>query len=216
MDTKKNSGRIVIFGMILLIVAGIIVVALKGFNVSLMFGKHERINIKLDVNADLNKVEEICKETFGKKDFVVKGLEVFGDSVQINVASITDEEKNTLIEKINEGFGIQKTVENLNIKSVSNKRIRDVVKPYIVPMIISYVIVFVYMLIRFSKINAVKQIINAIWKIALLEAILISAIAVTRMAVDDLLISVLVLVAVADLVYCVKEGERELAIKLDE
>ena len=85
MDTRKNSGKIVILGIILLIVAGIIVVALKGFNVSLMFGKHETVNIKLDVDADVNKVREICKETFGKKDFVVKGLEVFGDSVQINV-----------------------------------------------------------------------------------------------------------------------------------
>lgn len=209
MDTRKNSRKLVILGIILLIVAGIIVVALKGFNVSLMFGKHETINIKLDVDADVNKVREICKETFGGKNFIVKGLEVFGDSVQINVESITDEEKNTLIEKLNEGFGIQKTVENLNIKSVSNKRIRDVVKPYIVPMIIAYVIVFVYMLIRFSKINAVEQIINSIWKMILLEAILVSAIAVMRIAVSDLLISILVLIAVFHLSYRVAACERE-------
>ena len=199
-----------ILGIILLIVAGIIVVALKGFNVSLMFGKHETVNIKLDVDADVNKVREICKETFGKKDFVVKGLEVFGDSVQINVASITDEEKSILIEKLNEGFGIQKTVENLNIKSVSNKRIRDVVKPYIVPMIIAYVIVFVYMFIRFARIDAVKQIGNAIWKMFLLQAILVSTIAVLRIAVNDLLISILILIAVAHLSYRVTICEKEM------
>lgn len=210
MDTRKNSGKIVILGIILLIVAGIIVVALKGFNVSLMFGKHETINIKLDVEADVNKVKEICKETFGKKAFVVKGLEVFRDSVQINVTSITDEEKNMLIDKLNEGFGIQKTVENLNIKSVSNKRIRDVVKPYIVPMIIAYVIVFVYMFIRFARIDAVKQIGNAIWKMFLLQAILVSTIAVLRIAVNNLLISILILIAVAHLSYRVTIGEKEM------
>ncbi len=215
MDTRKNSGKIVILGIILLIVAGIIVVALKGFHVSLMFGKHETINIKLDVDADVNQVREICKETFGKKDFVVKGLEVFGDSVQINVASITDEEKNMLIEKLNEEFGIQKTVENLNIKSVSNKRIRDVVKPYIVPMIIAYAVVFVYMFIRFAKLNAVKQIVNSIWKMVLLEAILVSAIAVLRIAVNDLLISILILIAVAHLSYRVAACEKEME-KIEE
>lgn len=215
MDTKKNSGKIVILGIILLIVAGIIVVALKGFHVSLMFGKHEAINIKLDVDADVNKVREICKETFGKKNFVVKGLEVFGDSVQINVSSITDEEKNILIEKLNEGFGTQKTVENLNIKSVSNKRIRDVIKPYIVPMIIAYVVVFVYMFIRFAKINAVKQIVNSIWKMILLEAILVNAIAVLRIAVNDLLISILILIAVAYLSYRVAACEKEME-KMEE
>jgi len=93
MDTNKNSKKIIILGVILLIIAGLIVVALKGFNVSLMFGKHEVVEIKMDKEIDLGLVKEACEETFEKKEFIVKELEVFGDSVQINVESITDEEK---------------------------------------------------------------------------------------------------------------------------
>ena len=39
----KNSKKIIILGIILLIIAGVIVVSLKGFNVSLMIGRHESI-----------------------------------------------------------------------------------------------------------------------------------------------------------------------------
>lgn len=216
MEVSKNAKKIVILGMILLVLAGIIVVALKGFRVSLLFGKHEIIAIKLGVDVDLNQVKQACNETFGKKEFVVKGLEVFGDSAQINVESITEEEKTTLIEKLNEKFGTQKTVENLNIVSVSNKRIRDVVKPYMVPMGISYVIVFLYMLIRFRKVNAVGQVISAVWKSALIEAILVSVIAITRIPVDELLISVLILIAAAYVSYRVFLGEGELENKARE
>ncbi len=216
MEVSKNAKKIVILGMILLVLAGIIVVALKGFRVSLLFGKHETIGIKLGVDVDLKQVEEACNETFGKKEFVVKGLEVFGDSAQINVESITEEEKTTLIEKLNEKFGTQKTVEDLNVVSVSNKRIRDVVKPYMVPMGISYVIVFLYMLIRFRKVNAVEQVVSAVWKSALLEAILVSIIAITRIPVNELLISVLILIAAAYVSYRVFLGEGELENKARE
>ena len=122
METNKNSKKIIIFGVILLIIAGIIVVALKGFNVSLMFGKHEVIELKIGKKVDLNVIKEICTEVFPKKEFVAKELEVFGDSMQINVKTITDEEKANLINQINEKFETSKTVEDLNINSVSNKR----------------------------------------------------------------------------------------------
>lgn len=210
MEENKNVKKIVILGIILLILAGIVVVALKGFNVSLLFGKHEAVQIKLDVDVDLKKVQEACEETFAEKKFVVRGLEVFGDSAQINVESITDEEKNTLIGKLNEKFGTEKTVEDLNISSVSNKRIRDVVKPYIMPMIILYVIVFIYMLIRFRSQNPVQLILTCIWKTILIEALLISVMAIGRVAVDEFLISVLVLIAIGYLCYQVSIGEKKL------
>lgn len=210
MDTNKNSKKIIILGIILLVIAGIIVVALKGFNVSLMFGKHEAIEIKVGTDVDLNVVNGICDEVFGNKKYVVKELEVFGDSAQINVSSITDEEKTNLVSKINEKFGVEKTVEDLNINSVSNKRIRDVVKPYVVPMLVSFAIIFIYMLIRFRKINPLKIIAKFIEKVVLIEAILLSIIAITRIPVNDVLINILMIIAVIELVVCISKSEDKL------
>ena len=210
MEDKNNNKKIITLGMILLILAGIIIVALKGVNVSLMFGKHEAIEIKLDTDVDINVIDEICKNVFLDKKIVVKELEVFGNSVQINVESITDEEKNNLIEKINEKFGTSKTVDDLKIYSVSNKRIRDVLKIYVKPMIISFAIIFAYMLIRFRKINAVNIIIDFIKKVILTEAIILSGIAIVRLPVSDLVINLLMVIAVIELICTISKNEKKL------
>lgn len=211
MEANKNNKKIVILGISLLILAGIIIIALKGLNVSLMFGKHESVEIKLDSEVDVATINEICKEVFGDKKFVVKGLEVFSDSAQINVESITDEEKNNLIEKINTKFETTKTVDDLKIYSVSNKRIRDVLKLYVKPMIISFAIVFIYMLIRFRKIGATKIIIDFMGKVIFTEAVLLSIVAITRLPVSDVIINLFMVVAVAQLVCSISKSEKNLA-----
>ena len=216
MDANKNSKKIIILGMILLIIAGIIVVALKGFNVTLMFGKHEAIELKLGKEINMNTVREICDEVFIDKKYVAKELEVFGDSFQVNVESITDDEKSNLISKVNEKFDTEKTVDDLNINSVSNKRIRDVVNPYILPMVITFAIVFVYELIRFRKINAVKLVIGQICKIILTEASLLSCIAIVRAPVDDLIINLLIVIPIIAVIMFLYDAEKKLGKTIEE
>lgn len=211
MDINKNSKKIVILGLILLMIAGLIVVALKGFNISLMFGKHEAIELKVGKEVNISQIEEICDDVFQDKKYVAKELEVFGDSLQINVKSITDEEKANLISKVNEKFETQKTVEDLNVHSISNKRIRDVVKPYIMPMLLIMVIVYIYSLIRFRNIQSVSLVMDSILKMILAEAILVSLIAIVRIPVDDFVIFLLMVVVIAKLVSFVNCNERKLA-----
>ena len=214
-SNKNNNKKIVILGIVLLILAGIIIIALKGVNVSLMFGKHEAIEIKLEKEVTVADMNQICNEVFDNKKFVVKGLEVFSDSIQINVESITDEEKNNLIEKINEKYETSKSVDDLKVYTVSNKRIRDVVKDYIKPMIISFAIIFVYMLIRYRKINAIKIIKDFFEKIILIEAILLSVVAIIRLPVSNSLINLFMILAVAELIYYISQSEKKLE-KIDE
>ena len=214
-SNKNNNKKIVILGIVLLILAGIIIIALKGVNVSLMFGKHEAIEIKLEKEVTVADMNQICNEVFDNKKFVVKGLEVFLDSIQINVESITDEEKNNLIEKINEKYETSKSVDDLKVFTVSNKRIRDVVKDYIKPMIISFAIILIYMLIRYRKINAIKIIIDFFEKIILTEAILLSVVAITRFPVSNSLINLFMVLVVVELIYYISQSEKKLE-KIDE
>lgn len=100
-----GNKKIVLLGLILLIVAGIVVVVLKGFNLPVLYQKHEAINFKIGNNIDMKKLNEICKEVFGDKEYNLKELEIFGDSATISAKSFTDEEKNSLVEKINTEFG---------------------------------------------------------------------------------------------------------------
>lgn len=216
METNKNSKKIIIFGIILLIIAGLIVVALKGFKVSLMFGKHETIEIKLDKAMDIEIMEQISNDVFQRKEFILKELEVFGDSAQINVEAITDEEKTNLINQINKKFDVSKTVEDLKIHSVSNKRIRDVVKPYIIPMVSSFVIIFVYVLIRYRKINGIQIVLEFVKTAIFTEAILLSVIAVTRFPITNGLIAILMLIPILELIVATFKSEEKLALENNE
>ncbi|MCR5186289.1 MAG: hypothetical protein K6D97_04140 [Clostridia bacterium] len=100
-----GNKKFVLLGLILLIVAGIIVVVLKGFNLPVTYQKHEAINFKVGNNIDMEKLNNICKEVFGDKEYNLKELELFGDSATISAQNFTDEEKNSLVEKINAEFG---------------------------------------------------------------------------------------------------------------
>ena len=93
--------KLFLFGVILLIVAGIFVVALKGVNVSLQLQKHESIVVKVGKEVELKDINQICGEVFENKKSIVKNVEMFNDSVDIVVEQITDEEKEELINKIN-------------------------------------------------------------------------------------------------------------------
>ena len=67
----SGSKKIILLGIILLIIAGIVVVALKGVKVSLLLQQHEEINIYIGKPTELKDVKNICKEVFGEKQFVV-------------------------------------------------------------------------------------------------------------------------------------------------
>ena len=70
----KLSGnkKIVLLGIILLIIAGIVVVALKGVKVSLNMQQHEELNVYIGKPTKLNDIKAICQEVFENKRFVVK------------------------------------------------------------------------------------------------------------------------------------------------
>lgn len=78
-------------------------------------------------------------------------------------------------------------------------------------MIISFSIVFVYMLIRYRKIGATKIIIDFLQKLVLTEAILLSIVAIIRFPVCDILINLFMILAVIELVYCILKSEKQTA-----
>ena len=68
MKTKK----ILIFSLIILILAGMVIVALKGFNVDLMLRKHDSIEYTIGKDFEIKDVKEISKEVFQNKKVVIK------------------------------------------------------------------------------------------------------------------------------------------------
>ena len=90
---KMKSKKILIYILSILILAGIVIIALKGFNIDMMLQKHDSIEYIIGKDFEKKDVENIAKEVFGDKKVVLRTIEVFDDAVSINAKSITEEEK---------------------------------------------------------------------------------------------------------------------------
>lgn len=209
----SGSKKIILLGLILLIVAGIVVVALKGFNVSLILEQHEAINVIVGKEININDIKQICGEVFKDKKVVLREIDYFKDSININVESVTDEEKNELIKKINEKYGVELKVEDLNVISISNVRIRDLIRPYIKPVIISVVLIIAYLVIRFRKENSLKLLGKLFGIIILTESVIASVIAITRIPITSIIINLMTVVAVIELLVYINKLENNKVFK---
>lgn len=208
MKLSENK-KIVILGLILLVIAGIIVVALKGFNVNLMLSQHESVDFVIGKEFNISDIESICKDVFGDKKVILRKIELFDDAINVNVLSITDDEKQNFIDKMNEKYETQYTVEDLTISTVPNVRIRDLIKIYIKPVCISAAIIVVYIFIRFKKINPLKIVVKTIFIIISTEAALASLIAITRIPLSAIIINLMLLIALLELLLSLYKAEKK-------
>lgn len=186
-----GSKKIILLGLILLIIAGGVVVLLKGFKVDMLYQQHVSFDILVGKEINLNEFKQICKEVFGSKKFVVRYVETFGDSVNISIESITDEEKQNLVNKVNEKYGTSITVNSIEVNNNPNIRLRDLVRPYVKPVIISVALIVVYLVIRFRKQPWYSVLGKLCLWVVLVEAVLVSIIAIFRVPLSPTIVNIL-------------------------
>ena len=206
----SGSKKIILLGIILLIIAGIVVVALKGVKVSLVLQQHEEINIYVGKPTELKDIKLICKEVFGDKRFTVNDIDTFSDAYSINIESYTNEEKQALLTKINEKYNINLTEEDISEKTLSNIRVRDIVKPYVKPVIISVLLMVVYMIIRFRKEKVAKLLGKIFGIIIITEAVIFSVIAIARIPLSATMINLMAVIAIIELCVYINKLEKKI------
>lgn len=103
---KKKSFMI----SIIIVIIGIIIVAVKGFNVDLMYKAHKAISIPISTEYSLKDVESITDEVFGKEEVILEKAGLYNDTVIINVKNATDEQVKTLKDKVNEKFAVTQDI----------------------------------------------------------------------------------------------------------
>lgn len=205
----KLSGfnKLVLLGLILLIVAGIFVVALKGVNVALDLHQHESILVKVGKEINLKNINEICNDVFEGKKYLVKKVELFSDSVDVIVESITDEEKEELVNKINEKYETTLNAEMLSVRSDSNVRIRDLVIPYVIPTIISVLAIgVIYVVVYRTKDILVKYLKTLVLSL-LTTATIASIIAITRIPFSGTTITIILFIVLIQIMYCMNKNK---------
>lgn len=212
--TKKQKILSVIIAVI--VIAGAIVTGVKGLNYDLRYQETKNIELYIAKDFEIADIKAITDEVMGKSPVIIRKVEVYEDSVSITAKDITDEQKQSIIEKINERYETELSADSTQIETIPHTRGRDIAKPYIIPFIISTVIILVYMAIRYRKIGILKTLLTTISTSVAAQAVLLSIIAITRIPVGRLTIPMIVTVYMLTLVGLTTNFENKLEIKKEE
>ena len=204
---QRNKKIIAIAILALIILAGIVVVNILGFNKQLEFKQGQSIDVYVRKEIDEKKIKEIANEVLGKEN-MVQLVEIYKDMVTIRAEQITEEQKNNIVNKIKENYEFEQTAEETVIKTVPATRILDMYKHYVVPMLISGVIILAYMLIRYNKKGVIKVLLRTILIPIIAELVLLSLIAITRVPLGVYTPILVIIVYLASIVFVTKKNEE--------
>ena len=191
--------KIIQIVLMCLIIAGVIIVATIVFNVGTKYSETTQISIKIGKDFDLKDIKAITNEVFEKQNTQIQYVELYKDMVQITVKEASEEQIKTLNEKINEKFEISNELSNVLVTRQSNVRLRDIVKPYIVPVAIVSAITIVYVMIAFRKLGIWQVLYNTLMNMVAPQAIFAGFYAVTRIPVNRLTVVIAILIYIASI-----------------
>lgn len=212
--TNKSKTIIALLGIIISI--GVITILTIGLNFELKCRETKNIQLYLEKDFSISDIKQITNEVFNDQEVIIQKVEVYEDMVSISTINITEEQKQNLINKINEKYNLNLEAENTEINTIPQLRGRDIIKPYIIPFIISTVIVLIYIVIRYQKLGIVKTLLKTIGIILLAQILLLSIIAIIRIPVGKLTMSISIFVYLICLLIITSKNEKILANKKTE
>ena len=127
MKQVNKKTNIIIAIIALIIVIGIIMTIVFGFNKELKYKQAQTIEIYIEQEIDKEKIKSIANEVLGIKN-TIQTVEIYQDMVIIRAESISEEQKNNLVNKVKENYEFEQTAENTTINSIAATRIRDMYK----------------------------------------------------------------------------------------
>lgn len=142
----------------------------------------------------------MAKEIFGENNYKVEYTNNFEDEVMITVESVTDEQKENLENKLEEKYTSLKTEEYtegedvhtheiIRVTHMPKVNVYDLVKSYIKPIIISLIASVIVFGIFFRKLGVLKGAVLPILLIILINGVYVSVVAITRIPVNEYVIS---------------------------
>ena len=186
----------VIYGILAcVIVVGIISTATIGLNVDIVYSKNVEIDAYIGKTADIKDIKQIAKEVFGGEKMIVQKIELFDDMFSITMKDKSDEELNEKVEqfvsKLNEKYSTELKADN-DITIVHNPKIRlsSIIKPYILPIAISTVIILVFAGIRYRKLGILKIVISYLGYLLFVEGTYFGLLAITRFPINRFVIPI--------------------------
>lgn len=217
MKQLTNKFKAIVALVTSIIIIGIIIILTIGLNFELKYRESKNIQLYLEQDFSVSDIKQITNDVFNGQEVIIQKVEVYEDMVSISCIDITEEQKQNLINKVNEKYNLELTTENTEITTIPQLRGRDIIKPYILPFIISTIIVLIYIAIRYYRLGIVKILLKSIGIILLAQALLLSIIAISRVPVGRLTMSMSIFVYLISLLFITWKNEKILSnIKIEK
>ena len=194
--------------MSLVILAGIVVVGIFGFNKELRYGQGQVINVYVEQMVDVTNIKKLVNECLAGKINMVQTVEIYQDYVTIKAKEITEEQKNNIVNKLKENYEFSQTAEDTTIENVAATKYIDIYKKYIVPFAVSGVIVLAYIVIRYHKKGILKVLGRTIIIPVFGELFLLSIIAITRIPVGRYTPVLVIAMYITSIMMVIRENEK--------
>lgn len=201
----SKKSKIISIILIIIFIIAIVLTGIRGLNVDLNYSEGVSILFNLNQQFNTKDVESIAREVWPDGQIIVQKVEVYDETALIKVSSVNDEQITNLVNKINEKYGLELAQSDISVQYNSNVQIRDIVRPYIVPMLIATALIVVYYSIRF---RGVKEILDLLIKLIFAEGILYSIYAITRLPIDVLTMPIGMLVFAGVTIYVTIKHEK--------
>lgn len=201
----SKKSKILIIVLIIIFIIAIVLTGIRGLNVDLNYAEGVSIIFDLDQQFNTDDVKSIAREVWQDGQIIVQKVEVYNESVLIKVSSVNEEQIESLVTKINEKYSLELTSADIAVQYNSNVQIRDIISPYVVPLIIATALIVVYYSIRF---RGVKEIVELLLKLIFAEGIVYSIYAITRLPIDVLTMPIVMLVYAGVTIYVTVKNEK--------
>ncbi len=181
-----------------IIVAGIAITVFMGLNFSLKYRANKELDVNIGQKFDNSEIIQIVRDVLGNSnaEVVVQKVEIYEDMASIIVEDISSEQIEALNTKINERYGTENKVEDINIVNNSKLRGRDLVYPYVWPVIISMIFVLAYACVMYRKLGVLKVIARVVGISILAQLVYLGIIAITRIPVTVITIPIALVIYV--------------------
>lgn len=194
-----------------IIIIGAIIIATMGLKADVKYSKNVRIDVYIGKTFENKDIKELAQEVFGKDRTLVQKVEYYGDMASITIkqenSENMDEKLEQLKNKINEKYELEIETKDMKVTHQPKIKLSSILKPYIIPLSISSIIIIAYVMIRFRKLGVLKTIsIYALYILAS-QAVFLGILAIARVPIGRIIMpsSLLIYVVTITIVTAVQE-----------
>ncbi len=212
MKHKAYIKLIIVLIALIIIIAGTVIKIKNGMNYIIKWKKSVSIAFHIhEAKVEKNDLKGILNESFPGSKYIIQNLDDEEDDylITIDKEQITDEEKNAFVEKVNSKYETEVKAEEIETVYNNPVKLFDIVKPYIIPVLITAVIIAAYFILRYKKVGALNIIENLLYGIIMPEWLYLSILSLFRIPIGYYTLPIAILIYLISIIVLINVFEKQ-------